>query len=118
MNLVTVNLKLTALTRTALLVGCSLVSAMGVAQADAPTDNAPSLVVRYGDLDLTTDAGVQTLYRRLAVAAHEVCPFEDSKSLTQVAYNHTCRTEAIARAVHDINSPRLAALQAGHSNRG
>jgi UrcA family protein len=118
MNLVTVNLQLTALTRTALLVGCSLVGALGVAQADTPTDEAPSLVVRYGDLDLATDAGVQALYRRLAVAAQEVCPFEDSKSLAQVSYSHTCRAKAIARAVHDINSPRLAALQAGHSNRG
>jgi UrcA family protein len=118
MNFATLNLSLTTLTRTALLVGCSLVSAPGVAQADTPNDQAPSLVVRYGDLDLTTDAGVRTLYRRLSIAAHEVCPFEDSKSLTQVAYNHTCRAEAVARAVHDINNPQLATLQAGRANRG
>jgi UrcA family protein len=118
MNVVTANPTLTRVIRTALLVGCSLAGALGVAQAATPDDAAPTIVVRYGDLNLATEAGARALYQRLSIAAREVCPLEDSKSLAQMAYSHTCRSQAIARAVHDINSPQLAALQAGHTNRG
>ena len=118
MNLATLNSRLPRISRTALCVGFLLAGSLGVAQAATSTDEVPSLVVRYGDLDLSSDAGVRALSRRLATAAHQVCPFEDSKAPLQMAYNNTCRAQAIARAVHDINSPQLAALEAGHAKRG
>ena len=118
MNFATVNSRLPRIGRAAMCAAVLLVGSLGVAQAATASDEVPSLVVRYGDLDLSTDAGVRALSRRLSTAAHQVCPFEDSKSPAQMAYNSTCRAEAIARAVHDINSPHLAALEAGHAKRG
>jgi UrcA family protein len=118
MNFATVNSRLPRIGRTAVCVGFLLVGSLGVAQAATPSDEVPSLVVRYGDLDLSTAAGARALSRRLSTAAHQVCPFEDSKAPAQMAYNNTCRAEAIARAVHDINSPQLAALEAGRARRG
>ena len=118
MNFATVKPNLTRVARTALLAGCALVGSLGVAQATTPSDDVPTIVVKYDDLNLATEAGARTLYRRLSTAAHEVCPFEDSKSLREIAYNNTCRAEAIARAVHDINSPQLATLQSDRAKRG
>jgi UrcA family protein len=118
MNFVTNHPNLTRVARTAVLVGCSLAGALGVAQAATAGNEVPTIVVRYGDLNLATEDGVQTLYRRLSVAAQEVCPLGDPKMLSQYTQNKTCRAEAIARAVHDVNSPKLAALEAGLSKRG
>jgi UrcA family protein len=111
-------------TRIAVLVGGSLLGTLGVAQATTPAntvtlnDAVPMVVVRYGDLNLATETGARELYHRLSVAAQEVCPTQDTRSLALLDYTHTCRANAIARAVHQINSPQLAALHAGHSNRG
>ena len=124
MNFATVTSNMTRRARTALLVGCSLVGALGVAQAATPSDSltlgdgVPTAVVNYGDLNLATAAGARTLYQRLSVAAQEVCPIQDARSLAQVAHSHTCRAEAVARAVRQVNSPQLAALHADRSNRG
>lgn len=124
MNFVTVTSNMTRRARTALLVGCSLVGTLGVAQASTPgasltlSDAVPSAVVNYGDLNLATVAGARTLYQRLAAAALEVCPIQDAHSLADVAHSHTCRAEAVARAVRQVNSPQLAALSADRTHRG
>lgn len=105
--------------RTAVLVGSSLLSTLAVAANSVTlSDEVPTVTVRYGDLNLASEAGARKLYQRLSVAAQEVCPAQDAHSLALLSYNRTCRANAIARAVHEINSPRLAALHAEHSNRG
>ncbi|MGH8210465.1 MAG: UrcA family protein [Steroidobacteraceae bacterium] len=118
MTVVTFNSTLTLLGRAAVLAGLLLTGSLGVAQAAAPADDVPSVVVAYGDLDLSTAAGARTLYRRIAIAATQVCPFDGSRDLARLAYNHACRRDAIARAVRDINSPQLAALVAKRAPRG
>ena len=101
------------------LAGCLLAGALSVAHAGSPSaDTVPTRVVSYGDLNISTDAGALALYQRLATAARKVCPLEDSRDLVRIASINRCRTDAVARAVHDINSPRLAAVYAGRSNRG
>jgi UrcA family protein len=103
------------------LAGCLLAGALSVAQAAPPAAaarTAPTIVVSYGDLDLSTDEGTVALYQRISQAARRVCPLEDSRALAQRVSSDTCRAAAVARAVADINSPRLAALYAGRTNRG
>ena len=108
--------------RLTVLAGCLLAGALGVAQAAPPEATAagavPTLVVSYGDLNLSTTEGNATLLQRITTAARRVCPLEDSRNLARAAYSNSCRAEAVARAVHDINSPQLAALHAVRSNRG
>ena len=123
MNFATVKPNLTRTGRTAIWVGCLLVGSVAVAQADTShnvtlSDQVPSVVVSYSDLNLATTTGARALYKRISTAAHEVCPFEDSRMPSQMAYNHECRAAAVARAVRDINSPQLAALQAERAKRG
>jgi UrcA family protein len=72
------------------------------------SDGAPSRVVRFGDLDLTTQKGVATLQRRIANAAREVCPQPESRDLSRMAYAHACQNQAIDRAVRAIGNPMLA----------
>src|SRR5579871_5165807 len=66
--------------RIAVLVGGSLLlGTLGVAQAATPantvtiSNEVPSVTVRYGDLNLATEAGAHKLYQRLSAAAQEVC---------------------------------------------
>lgn len=103
---------------TLLAAACLLTGSLGVAQAASPTDSAPTVVVSYRDLDLSTVTGVQTLYKRISVAARQVCPFEGSKELARIALANSCRRAAIEHAVSDIHSPQLAALHAERAKRG
>lgn len=104
--------------RLAVLAAGVLVGPLGVAHAAAPAQEAPTLVVSYGDLNLASADGARALYHRIAAAARQVCPFPDSRNLQQVSAAEGCRAAAIERAVRDINNPQLVAFQAEHVNRG
>jgi UrcA family protein len=100
------------------LVGCLLAGSLGVAQAATAADEAPSVVVSYGDLDLSTADGARTLYKRISMAARDICPSADNIDLARLAKSKACREAAIERAVNAVNSTQLAALQAEHVKRG
>ena len=91
----------------------------GLAGAATPDDEAPSIVVHYGDLNLQTDSGLRTLQRRLSAAAAKVCPTPISNSdLEGVTAAHNCRAAAIARATRSLPDEHLVEvmtrrLQAG-----
>lgn len=94
----------------------------GAAFAGAPAgksfDTAPAVTVRYDDLNLGSDRGTAALYRRIANAARQVCPDEFSRDLTTVAASRACQAQAIARAVQDVNSPKLALVHEEHLRHG
>jgi UrcA family protein len=71
-------------------------------------DTAPSLTVRYGDLDLTTQRGVASLHHRIVNAARQVCPLPDSMNLAQLARARACQNQAIERAERAVGAPMLA----------
>jgi UrcA family protein len=104
--------------RIAALAACVLAGSLGVAQAATPSDDVPTVVVRYGDLDLSTQEGAQTLYKRISSAARQVCPAGDPRVLARFDYSRNCRAAAIARAVSNVHSSRLAALHAERANHG
>jgi UrcA family protein len=76
----------------------------------ATPDGALSTVVRYADLDLASDAGVATLYRRLRGAATTVCRPLQSPVLASRRAWRECHDAALAGAVAGIGNERLAAL--------
>ncbi len=82
------------------------------ALAGPAADDVPRVVVKYGDLNLSTDIGTQILYRRLKAAARAVCPDFSNRDLRQSDVSRRCRAEALARAVNDVHSSRLAAIYA------
>ena len=100
----------------ALVLAAGLIAA-GTASAGAAAD-VPSATVRYADLNLSTDAGAHTLYRRIAAAAREVCPDGDSRDLSRAAHARACQQEAIERAVRSVGSEHLAAAHAAATRRG
>jgi UrcA family protein len=83
-----------------------------VARADAAAD-VPKLEVSYTDLDIATEQGARALYRRISTAARQVCPQGEGSIIPKLNdISRTCIRDAIARAVHEVNSPRLAEVEA------
>jgi len=83
---------------------------------------APTVTVRYDDLNLTTDGGVRALYARLTRAAEMVCPDRFNRELARASGARACQAQAIDAAVAQVNNPlltaRLAALRARSARAG
>lgn len=84
--------------------------AAGTASAKTPgTHSTASVVVRYHDLDLSTEGGIHTLYGRIQTAAWRVC-----RQLQYVRIEGVrCHTTVTEAAVKDVNLPALSALLSG-----
>jgi UrcA family protein len=89
----------------------------GAATAASADGAVPSVVVRYGDLSLATDSGVNALYRRIVHAAKAVCPEETIDNLAARPIIQSCREQAIARAIAQIHNTRLAEVHAAHAKQ-
>lgn len=70
-------------------------------------EEPPYRVVAYGDLDLSRDSGVATLYTRINSAARAVCEPSDVLMLKLLRESFDCHRDAVARAVSEVNSPAL-----------
>jgi UrcA family protein len=58
------------------------------------------------------------LYRRIATAARQVCPRGEGSIIPKMdEVSRTCIREAIARAVREVNNPRLAEVEAAELAR-
>lgn len=80
--------------------------------ADPASNDSPQAVVRYGDLDITTDAGALALYNRIADAAQRVCPDDRGvRDLRRARDARDCRDAAVARAIHALGNEKVAAIQ-------
>src|SRR5437588_12932184 len=88
------------------------------AYAADPADPSPSVQVSYHVLNLATEQGTQALYARIVSAAHRVCEVRDIRNLAAFVAASACREQAIARAVRDVNNPRLAAVYTAHQRHG
>ena len=89
----------------------SCLLAGGNALATGTRDALPSVTVKYGDLNLSTAEGANTLYSRLRRAARSVCGV-DSIQPEEKMWVHwkACYDTAIATAVAKVNSPMLTAV--------
>ena len=111
--------KPTTLRRSLALAGAFAALTVTTTSFAAPSsDAAPTVTVRYADLDLTTTAGANTLYRRIADAASVVCPDPRSRSLGDIAARERCERDAIAQAVSEVKNTQLALVHAAHASRG
>ncbi len=78
-------------------------------QAGATTrETTSSVVVKYGDLDLGTKAGVATLHSRLHRAAQQVCGPVDIRQLDQREQFDQCVTDAVSAAVRTVGNSNLS----------
>ena len=81
--------------------------------ADAATGPAlggvpPSEIVRFGDLNLSKPADVDKLYHRLSWTARRLCT--EPSVLQSFAAIRNCYRDTMNRAIDEIGSARLAAL--------
>jgi UrcA family protein len=100
------------------LAGVLVADAASAAGAASATGDVPAVSVKYSQESLATNGGVYDLYRRITIAAKQVCPdvsIRDLSALRQVA---VCREQAVARAISQIDNPKLAALHASRSKNG
>jgi UrcA family protein len=81
----------------------------GVANASTVRE-LPSVVVKYGDLDLGTVEGVVTLHARLRRAAKDVCGQLDSRVLGLREYYAHCVSEAVTTSVARVGNPSLTSF--------
>jgi UrcA family protein len=101
-----------------LLGGLAGVMAAGAAGAAASDNDPPRVVVKYSDLSLATDSGVNQLYRRIVYAAKRVCPDAPIRDFALMRQVEACRNQAVAGAVRQIDNSRLAALHASRTKNG
>ena len=92
---------------------CMAFGLAAVAHSATP-DDAPAIKVFYGDLNLASAQGVSTLQARVAAAARQVCGIDhaDIRDLQAYAAQRSCEAQAIANAVRDVHSAKVAAAVA------
>jgi UrcA family protein len=92
-----------------LILGCAL-AALTVSAASA-AEPVRTAVVRYGDLNVASASGWQTLHQRLSLAAQQVCDEPGAGAFDPRAHKRvrTCRREAIASAARAV-SPQMASV--------
>ncbi len=101
-----------------LLGGLAGAMAAGAAGAATSDNDPPSVVVKYSDLTLATDSGVNKLYRRIMSAARQVCPDSPIRDFGMLRQVEACRNQAGARAVRQMDNSSLAALHASRTKNG
>ena len=101
-----VNLRVIAL----LVIPTLLITASDMAVAR--NDEAPSVTVRYHDLNLNSREGIASLYQRIRAAAVNVCEsVEGPQLVNRVLWRewNACVNHAVANAVHAVNNENLSA---------
>ena len=79
------------------LVSVAALAISGIAAAGSP--DAHSVVVRYGDLNLNSQAGVKSLHKRIRNAAESVCSELNSRVLSLRDIYDQCVDQAVSDGV-------------------
>jgi UrcA family protein len=103
-------------------IACCSLPLASIHAAEAPPSSQVSLqvgsefaqrAVNFRTLDLTHDEGVARLYSRIRAAAETVCAPASVEQLRSSVRMRRCQSEAVARAVADVNVPALTNLYQG-----
>ncbi len=89
-----------------------------IASATPNISNVEDAAVRvsYADLNLSSEAGLVTLYSRLKSASNAVCgprSLLEAGSLRQLSQNKVCYRNALSKAVAKFNNATLDEIHAG-----
>ena len=77
--------------------------------AAANDEAAPSVTVRYHDLNLNSPEGIASLYGRIRGAADEACHSLKSRELERESFWNECFNHAVANAVKAVHNAPLSA---------
>ncbi len=81
--------------------------------ATAQDSDAPSMKVRYADLNLTSEEGARALLQRIRHAARIVCDQQWGDPTEAAMLARSCVADATRQAVAKANSPLVTALYSG-----
>jgi len=97
----------------------ALAALVSAVPATASTDDGPRVAVSYGDLDLTSEAGIETLDRRLDRAVKRVCGSASITELQAQRQIKECRaiTWNAVRSERDFAIARAADRQLARATR-
>ncbi|HET7757937.1 MAG TPA: UrcA family protein [Steroidobacteraceae bacterium] len=89
-----------------------LVCAFAVSSASAgePDRRVRKEDIMFQDLNLSTSAGVDALYRRIHAAAQRVCAVSRQDELGAASATAKCAKGAETRVIEEINLPALTAV--------
>jgi UrcA family protein len=88
----------------------ALISSFSAACKAADFTDAPTMVVKYGELDVSTSQGAAKLYNRIRFASEQVCsPFDQGDVASKFRWQQ-CVKQAISGAVAKVNQPALSAV--------
>lgn len=87
-----------------ILLAISALTISGLASAGA--QNTHSVVVRYGDLNLSTQAGVASLHKRIRNAAQSVCSELETRILGLRQAYDVCVNDALANGIAAVAKSR------------
>jgi UrcA family protein len=90
----------------------ALISSFGALGNAAYAADAPTTIVKYADLDVSSSQGAATLYNRIRFASEGVCSPSDPRDLAAMSRWQKCVKQAIAGAVAKVNQPALSAVYA------
>jgi UrcA family protein len=88
----------------------SIVMGANATRAAESVDTAPQKVVSWKDLDMSSAAGIETLYRRIKSASAEVCGNGGLQSIARAARVRACLDQATSGAIAKVNNPMLTNL--------
>ena len=88
-----------------------MASVCALASAGSP-DQSLQRTVSFADLDINHPAGAAVLYQRIRAAAREVCRPTSERDLAVAELTRSCVQDAIARAVTEVNAPKLSQYHA------
>jgi len=81
--------------------------------ATAQDSDAPSMKVRYADLNLATEDGARALLQRIRHAARLVCDQQWGDSTEAAMLSRSCFADSTRQAVAKVNSPLVTAFYSG-----
>jgi UrcA family protein len=105
----------------ALLIGTAMLAATFVthqACAQSGPEEVSQVRVHYSDLDLEQPEGARRLYRRIKSAAQEVCHMQLGADLRLLQMQKRCMSNAVSRAVDQVQSAQLRALYSSDTQHG
>ncbi|HEX6639168.1 MAG TPA: UrcA family protein [Steroidobacteraceae bacterium] len=79
------------------------------------TGELNSVVVKYGDLNLNSQAGIARLHKRITNAAESVCNQLETRILGLSGAYQECVADAIANGVAAVDNANLTQF---HANKG
>jgi UrcA family protein len=74
----------------------------------------PQVIVKFGDLKVSTSQGAAALYSRIERAAENVCSRMYVSEVAYQAHKYTCLPKVIGDAVIKVDRPALSAVFASH----